>query len=101
VLVCGDGLWSYRGLLGVSTASSGVDEVLQMVSEPTFTVSWVCVGKRFRVYGVWRMWTRCDHMAWHMTTLDTQMCPRGEVPGLGLTDEDISFLSGVDCDIVD
>jgi hypothetical protein len=34
-----------------------------------------------------------------MTTLDTQMWPRGEVPGLGLTDEDVGLLRGMDCDI--
>jgi hypothetical protein len=39
-------------------------------------------------------------MAWHMTTLDIQTWPRGEVPGLGLTDEDVGLLSGVDCDIL-
>jgi hypothetical protein len=35
-----------------------------------------------------------------MTTLDTQTWLRGEVPGLGLTDEDIGLLRGVDCDIL-
>jgi hypothetical protein len=30
----------------------------------------------------------------HMTTLDTHMWLRGEVPGLGLTDEDVSLLRG-------
>jgi hypothetical protein len=35
-----------------------------------------------------------------MTTLDIQTWPRGEVPGLGLTDEDVGLLSGVDCDIL-
>jgi hypothetical protein len=39
-------------------------------------------------------------MAWHMTTLDIQTWPRGEGPGLGLTDEDIGLLRGVDCDIL-
>ena len=39
-------------------------------------------------------------MAWHMTTLDTQTWLRGEVPGLGLTDEDVGPLRGVDCDIL-
>jgi hypothetical protein len=39
-------------------------------------------------------------MAWHMTTLDTQMWLRGEVPGLGLPDEDVGLLRVVDCDIV-
>jgi hypothetical protein len=39
-------------------------------------------------------------MAWHTTTLDIQTWPRGEVPGLGLTDEDIDLLRGVGCDIL-
>jgi hypothetical protein len=39
-------------------------------------------------------------MAWHMTTLDTQTWLTGEVPGLWLTDEDVSLLRGVDCDIL-
>ena len=39
-------------------------------------------------------------MTWHMTTLDTQTWLRGEVPGLGLTDEDAGLLMGVDCDIL-
>jgi hypothetical protein len=33
-------------------------------------------------------------MTWHMTTLDTQTWLRGEVPGLGLTDEDVGLLRG-------
>jgi hypothetical protein len=33
-------------------------------------------------------------MTWHMTTLDTQTWLRGEVSGLGLTDEDIVLLRG-------
>jgi hypothetical protein len=39
-------------------------------------------------------------MAWHMMTLDIQTWPRGEVPRLGLTDEDVGLLRGVDCDIL-
>jgi hypothetical protein len=39
-------------------------------------------------------------MAWNIMTLDRQTWPRGEVPGLGLTDEDVSLLKGVDCDIL-
>jgi hypothetical protein len=35
-----------------------------------------------------------------MTTLDTQTWPRGEVPGLRLTDEDVDLLRGVDRDIL-
>jgi hypothetical protein len=33
-------------------------------------------------------------------TLDIQTWPRGEVPRLGLTDEDVGHLRGVDCDIL-
>jgi hypothetical protein len=39
-------------------------------------------------------------MAWHMTTLDINTWPRGEVLGLGLIDEDIGLLRGMDCDIL-
>jgi hypothetical protein len=45
-----DSCWSVwmiygpRGLQGLSTAGPRVDGVLQMVLEPTFTVSRVCVG---------------------------------------------------------
>jgi hypothetical protein len=46
------------------------------------------------------MWARSGHMAWHMTALDIQTWPRGEVPGLRLTDEDIGLLRVVDCDIL-
>jgi hypothetical protein len=46
--------------------------VLQVVSEPTFEVSWAC---------------------------DTQTWLREEVPRLGLTDEAVGLLRGVDCDI--
>jgi hypothetical protein len=35
-----------------------------------------------------------------MTTLDTQTWLRKEVPRLGLTDEDVGLLRGVDCDIL-
>jgi hypothetical protein len=39
-------------------------------------------------------------MAWYMMTLDIQSWLRGEVPRLGLTDEDVGLLRGVDCDIL-
>jgi hypothetical protein len=48
-------IYDARGLPGVSTAGSVVDEVLQVVSKPTLTVSWVC-GLGVRVYGACRMW---------------------------------------------
>jgi hypothetical protein len=49
---------------------------------------------------IWRMWAQSGHMALHMTTLDTQTWLRGEVTGLGLTDEDVGLLRGLDCDIL-
>jgi hypothetical protein len=35
-----------------------------------------------------------------MSVLDIWTWPRGDVPGLGLTDEDVGLLRGVDCDIL-
>jgi hypothetical protein len=55
-----------------------------------------------RDLGIWRkayVGPSC-HMTWHMMTLDIQMWPRGEVPGLGLTDEDVGLLKWVDCEIL-
>jgi hypothetical protein len=72
VLVYGDCLWSYRVVRSKYRQS----------------------GSGVRVYGAWRMWARSGHMAWHMTTLNTQTWPKGEVPSLGLTDEDVSLLWG-------
>jgi hypothetical protein len=34
-----------------------------------------------------------------MLVLDVRTWPRGDVLGLGLTDEDVDLLRGVDCDI--
>jgi hypothetical protein len=39
-------------------------------------------------------------MVWNMITLDTYMWPSGKVPGLGLIDEDVDLLMGVDYDIL-
>jgi hypothetical protein len=36
----------------------------------------------------------------HMPVLDVRTWPRGDVPGLRLTDEDVGLLRGVDCDIL-
>jgi hypothetical protein len=36
-------------------------------------------------------------MTWHMTTLDTDVPKRGEVPGLELIDEDVGSSKGVGC----
>jgi hypothetical protein len=35
-----------------------------------------------------------------MPVLDVRTWPRGDVPGLGLTDEDVGLLRGVDCEIL-
>jgi hypothetical protein len=35
-----------------------------------------------------------------MPVLDVQTWPRGDVPGLGLIDEDVGLLRGVGCDIL-
>jgi hypothetical protein len=34
-----------------------------------------------------------------MPVLDVQTWPKGDIPGLGLTDDDVGLLRGVDCDI--
>jgi hypothetical protein len=35
-----------------------------------------------------------------MPVLDVQTWPRGDVPGLGLTDGDVGLLRGVNCDML-
>jgi hypothetical protein len=35
-----------------------------------------------------------------MPALDVWTWPRGNIPGLGLTDKDVGLLRGVDCDIL-
>jgi hypothetical protein len=52
------------------------------------------------VSGIWRMWARSGSHGWHMMTLDTQTWLRGDVPGLGLSNEDDGLLRGLDCDIL-
>jgi hypothetical protein len=42
-------VYDSRGLLGVTTARRGVVGVLQMISEPTLTVSWVCTSQLRRI----------------------------------------------------
>jgi hypothetical protein len=36
----------------------------------------------------------------HVLALDAHTCPRGEVHGLGLADEDVGLLRGLVCDIL-
>jgi hypothetical protein len=99
-----DSCWSVgtiydpRELPGVSTTGPGIGRgVTSGIRADPHGFTGVCgLGGS----GIWRMWARSGHMAWHMTTLDIQTWPRGEVPGLGLTDEDVGLLRGVDCDIL-
>ena len=95
-----DSCWSVgtiydpRELPGVSTASSGiVRDVTSGIRADPRSFTGMC-GLGVRVYGAWHMWAQSGYMAWHMTTLDTQTWLRGEVPGLGLTDEDVCLLRG-------
>jgi hypothetical protein len=91
-------IYDPREMLGVSTAGPGIGRgVTSGIRADSRGFTGVCgLGGS----GIWSMWSRSGHMAWHMTTLDTQTWLRGEVPGLGLTDEDVSLLRGVDCDIL-
>jgi hypothetical protein len=51
-------------------------------------------GTRYGTYAAnWMYGTR-------MPVLDVRTWPKGDVPGLGLTDEDIGLLRGVNCDIL-
>jgi hypothetical protein len=43
--------------------------------------------------------TNCTYGT-RMPVLDIRTWPRGDVPGLRLTDEDVGLLRGVDCDIL-
>jgi hypothetical protein len=51
-------------------------------------------GTRYGMYAAnWMYGTR-------MPILDVRTWPRGDVNGLGLTDENVGLLRGVDCDIL-
>jgi hypothetical protein len=87
-------IYDPRELLGVSIAGPGIGHgVTSGIKADPRGFTGVC-GLWVRVYGAWCMWAPSGHMAWHMTTLDTQSWLRGEVPRLGLIDEDISLLRG-------
>jgi hypothetical protein len=85
-------IYNPRELPGVSTAGPGIGRsVTSGISSDPRGFTGVCgLGGS----GIWRMWTQSGHMAWHMTTLDTQTWLREEVPRLGLTDEDVGLLRG-------
>jgi hypothetical protein len=87
-------IYDSRELPGVSTAGPGIGRgVTSGIRADPRGFTGMC-GLGVRVYGAWRMWAWSGHMAWHMTTLDTQTWLRVEVPGLGLTDEDVGLLRG-------
>jgi hypothetical protein len=91
MLVCGDNIWSYRAVKSKYRRSrdwTGCYKWYQSRPSRFQGCLWV------RGSDIWRTWARSDHMAWHMTTLDTQTWLREEVPELGLTDEDIGLLRG-------
>jgi hypothetical protein len=51
-------------------------------------------GTRYGTYAAnWTYGTR-------MPVLDVRTRPRGDIPGLGLTDGEVGLLRGVDCDIL-
>jgi hypothetical protein len=92
--------WSMRTIydprepLGVSTVSLGVVGVLQM--ECGFTDVWATS------LGIWHMahvGLEWSHDMVYDDTRHTDVA-RGEVPGLGLTNEDVGLLREVDCDIL-
>jgi hypothetical protein len=51
-------------------------------------------GTRYGAYAANWTYDTC------MLVLDVRTWPRGDVPDLGLTDEDVGLLRGVDCDIL-
>jgi len=93
-----DSCWSVgtiydpRELPGVSTTGPGIGRgVTSGIRAASRGFTGVCgLGGS----GIWRM----AHVG--LETLDIQTWPREEVPGLGLTDEDVGLLRGVDCDIL-
>jgi hypothetical protein len=55
-------------------------------------------GTWVRPHDAWVL--REGHGMVRMPVLDVRTWPRGDIPGLGLTDEDVGLLRGVDCDIL-
>jgi hypothetical protein len=87
-------IYDLREPLGVSTVSLGVVGVLQM--ECGFTDVWATS------LGIWHMahvGLQWSHDMVYDDTRHTDVA-RGEVLGLGLTNEDVGLLREVDCDIL-
>ena len=67
-----------------------------MVSEPTLAVSRARAGQLCG-HGAHDAWALCGHGMAHAPALDARTWPRGDVPGLGLIDEDVDLLRGGEC----
>jgi hypothetical protein len=65
-------IYDPRELPGVSAAGLGIGRgVTSGIRADPRGFTGVC-GLGVRVYGTCCMWAQSGHMAWHMTTLDTQ-----------------------------
>jgi hypothetical protein len=74
----------------------GLEEVgrYRMVSKPTLMVLWVRVLQLRSMVCMAGVDPEWSHSMAHALALDTRTWPREDVPGLGLTDEDVGFLRG-------
>ena len=94
VLVCENSLCP-RKQPDVSGPGLGEAGRYRMVSEPTLAVSRARVSqlRRHSVYG-WCGSGVVTHSMAHALALGTRTWPRDDIPGLGLTDEDVGLLRG-------
>jgi hypothetical protein len=77
-------IYDPRELSGVSIAGLGIGHgVTSGIRADPRGFTGVC-GLGVRVYGAWHIWAQSGHMAWHMTTLDTQTWLRGGGSWIGV-----------------
>jgi hypothetical protein len=96
------GLWGVTNGIrsdprGFTGAYGSVEKDTMMYESGTWVHThdvWVLWEEHGMVYAANWTYDMC------MLVLDVRTWPRGDVPGLGLTDEDVSLLRGVDCDIL-
>jgi hypothetical protein len=63
--------------------------------------AWVLYAGHGMVHMLLTVWYICGtRYGTHMLVLDVQTWPRGDVPSMRLTDEDVGLLRGEDCDIL-
>jgi hypothetical protein len=92
--------WSVRAVYVLEKWSDvsgpGLEEVgrYRMVSKPTLMVLWVRVLQLRSMVCMAGVDPEWSHSMAHALALDTRTWPREDVPGLGLTDEDVGFLRG-------